>query len=122
MSDGDHHLGLTPTARRVRRTSGSRGHTRHGRVGRPRDGSPGCAESAQVRDAQGEDQAARFARHITCHTARRLENEFWNGPWNRKHTSRFGVTTLDRFPGWKCINAAGGGSCTKGAKVSSYTY
>src|SRR4051794_803683 len=60
-----------------------------------------------------------FARHITCHTARRIQNEFWNGPWSGKHTSRkTGLTTLDRFPGWRCESAAGGGACTKGAKVS----
>jgi hypothetical protein len=65
-----------------------------------------------------------FAKGIGCGEARRIQKEYWRAPKSRTQEvddGGAGYVLLKRFPGWRCVSGAGGGSCTKGTKVAAYS-
>jgi outer membrane protein assembly factor BamB len=65
-----------------------------------------------------------FAKDVSCGKARRIQKEYWRAPKGRTeevNDGGAGYVLLKRFPGWKCVSGAGGGSCTKGARVAAYS-
>jgi hypothetical protein len=58
------------------------------------------------------------AQGVSCGLARRVDHEFYFGPEDRKRhhggsTVEQSWWTLKRFPGWRCGEGTGGGSCHK---------
>lgn len=66
-----------------------------------------------------------YARHVSCHTARRVEKEYWLAPESEKELvgpdSYNGYVRLKRFPGWRCTSGAMAGGCRKGRKEAPYS-
>jgi hypothetical protein len=58
------------------------------------------------------------AKRVSCARARRIDREFYFGPEDRKRhhgdeTIQGSWWTLKRYPGWRCGEGTGGGSCHK---------
>ena len=66
-----------------------------------------------------------YASHTTCHTAMRIQKEYWRGKRRNKvivngGSGAMGYVLLKRYPGWKCTSGSGGGGCSKGRKSAYY--
>lgn len=84
----------------------------------------GYRHCGQVRNGQGGWIYAS-ARDMNCRLARRIVGEFYFGPSDRKRhhgpENYTGWWTLDRYPGWRCTEGTGGGSCFQHGKIAAFS-
>jgi hypothetical protein len=60
-------------------------------------------------------------RPLTCARATKIMKAWWKGPKSEREYHPGGdYWTLERFPGWRCGDGAGGGSCEKRKRVAGY--
>jgi hypothetical protein len=87
------------------------------------DWGPGFKACGRFKDHGGTIHV--FAKDISCAKSRRIQKAVWLGPHSGwiVHIPKEGPEEirLKRFPGYVCISGTGGGTCTKGKKVSAYS-
>lgn len=74
---------------------------------------------AEIMSADGGDFRVRaYAKGMSCRTAKRIVREFRvlkRGIIGNDESYR-----LRRYPGWRCYEGAGGGSCGRGSRVAAW--
>ena len=69
------------------------------------------------------DRIAVLNRGVTCHTATGVIQAFWSGHGVTQHggpSDAESYWTLAAWPGWRCGQDAGAGSCTHGKAIAAY--
>jgi hypothetical protein len=69
------------------------------------------------------DRIAVLNRGVSCHTATGVIKAFWSGKGVTQHggpSDAQSYWTLAAWPGWRCAQAAGAGSCTRGKAIAAY--
>lgn len=69
------------------------------------------------------DRIAVFNRGVSCHTASGVIRAFWSGKGVTQHggpSDAQSYWTLAAWPGWRCGQDAGSGSCTRGKAIAAY--
>jgi hypothetical protein len=69
------------------------------------------------------DRVAVLNRGVSCHTATGVIKAFWSGHGVIQHggpSDAHSYWTLVAWPGWRCGQGAGAGSCTRGKAIAAY--
>jgi hypothetical protein len=69
------------------------------------------------------DRITIFNRGVSCHTATGVIQAFWSGHGVTQHggpSDAQSYWTLTAWPGWRCGQGAGAGSCTRGKAIAAY--
>jgi hypothetical protein len=69
------------------------------------------------------DRIAVFNRGVSCHAATGVIQAFWSGKGIARHggpSDAQSYWTLAAWPGWRCGQDAGAGSCTRGKAIAAY--
>jgi hypothetical protein len=69
------------------------------------------------------DRIAVLNRGVSCHTATGVIEAFWSGHGVTQHggpSDAQSYWTLAAWPGWRCGQGAGAGSCTRGKAIAAY--